>query len=292
MARWLRSRFWVIYATAAALCVVLGAGAWRNLSEASALDLPPPLPDTPVPVQRTAAPRAKDGAELAARNMFCSTCEPGDPTPEPMPDAPAGPLPLELIATNVANNDAGSFATIRHTATEQLGAYSPGDPVLGLGQLELVRGDHVVLVDGAGRRSTLKLGAAPAEQETRRPPQRASAAASGADDPLADSVKQIDDTHFELDRGLITRAITDPRMLAGARVQPTKEGVRLFGIRSGSPLSTIGLRNGDRIVAANGKELTSPDKILEVYGALKEARNVELTVERGGSTVTLSYTMR
>ena len=59
-------------------------------------------------------------------------------------------------------------------------------------------------------------------------------------------------------------------------------GLRLFGIRPGSLLSTLGLQNGDRLESINGLEIASPEKALEAYARLSTAKRLSVRVVRLG----------
>lgn len=59
-------------------------------------------------------------------------------------------------------------------------------------------------------------------------------------------------------------------------------GLRLFGIRPGSVLGTVGLRNGDRLESINGFEIASPEKALQAYAQLRTARHLRVLLTRVG----------
>jgi general secretion pathway protein C len=81
--------------------------------------------------------------------------------------------------------------------------------------------------------------------------------------------------------------------LARARVvNGRNEGVRLSGIRDGSPLSRLGLRNGDVLRAINGRELTTGEAALEAYASLRNAAELRISLARGGGLHTLEYLIR
>ena len=66
-------------------------------------------------------------------------------------------------------------------------------------------------------------------------------------------------------------------------------GFRLQGIRSGSMFSQIGIRNGDVIVSVDGTDIDSPQRAAELYDALIQNNNVEVTVLRRGREQTIRY---
>jgi hypothetical protein len=114
-------------------------------------------------------------------------------------------------------------------------------------------------------------------------------------DPLVDSIKKIDDTTYEIPRSTIDALAADPMKIAkGARVVPAMksgkpEGFKLYAIRPSSIWNKLGLSNGDTIRAINGLELTTVDKMLEVYKALGGAKEYRVDVTRRGKPVLLTY---
>jgi len=75
-----------------------------------------------------------------------------------------------------------------------------------------------------------------------------------------------------------------------ARVVPTltdgvPAGIKLYAIRPGSLLATIGLENGDTVRAINDVPVTSPDAALEVYRPLRAPDHFDLDVLRRGEEV-------
>ena len=59
-------------------------------------------------------------------------------------------------------------------------------------------------------------------------------------------------------------------------------GLRLFGIRPGSLLGTLGLQNGDRLESINGFDIASPQRALEAYARLSTAKRLNVRVIRLG----------
>jgi general secretion pathway protein C len=64
-------------------------------------------------------------------------------------------------------------------------------------------------------------------------------------------------------------------------------GLRLFGIRPGSVLGSLGLRNGDRLESINGFEIASPEKALQAYAQLRSASHLHVLLTRVGKPLAL-----
>lgn len=116
-------------------------------------------------------------------------------------------------------------------------------------------------------------------------------------DPLLDTIEKIDDTHVKLPKATVDALLADPASVAkGARVVPAikngkPNGFKLYAIRPSSLYARLGLMNGDTIAAANGEDVTTPDKALEVYTKLKSATELKLDVVRRGQPLQLTITI-
>ncbi len=93
---------------------------------------------------------------------------------------------------------------------------------------------------------------------------------------------------YVISRRAIDRALAGPETLARrTRILPEVRdgrtvGVRVFGIRQGDVLSSLGFANGDVILRVNELEIASPDRCLEAYARLRATDRLTVTYERGG----------
>ena len=139
----------------------------------------------------------------------------------------------------------------------------------------------------------------PPETRPETPPAVAQPPAPGDPDAVAAELEagiiRKTDTTYEVRRGLLERLTTAPSELArGARVVPFMSqgkvtGLKLYAIRPSSAYARLGFANGDAVTAINGFELTSADKLLEVYSRLREATSIEVELVRRGKPRTLRY---
>jgi general secretion pathway protein C len=89
------------------------------------------------------------------------------------------------------------------------------------------------------------------------------------------------------------KVLENPGTLSrSARVVPAvrdgqTRGYKLYGIRPGSIPKAIGLKNGDLLIEINNIELNSLDKAMDSYTKLRDAKLVELLIERRGKHHTL-----
>lgn len=98
----------------------------------------------------------------------------------------------------------------------------------------------------------------------------------------------------EIERATIERLAQDPAALARqARIVPAMQdditrGFKLYGIRSGSLPSQLGLQNGDLLVAFDGQPLASLDAAMAAFARLPALGSFTLTIERRGATQQLT----
>lgn len=130
---------------------------------------------------------------------------------------------------------------------------------------------------------------APHDGQPASEPKKAQSARLTPPPPIAGAATASDGAR-NLDRSALEGGGINP--LSGLRVVPELRdgkviGLRLFGIRPGSLLGTLGLKNGDRLEAINGFDLTSPEKALEAYARLRTAKRLSVQLDRVGKPVTI-----
>lgn len=289
-----RRHLWVLGVVCVLICGHFATEAASHILEARKQGEPvvlPPLPAGPPAAPPTA--RDKDGAALTARNMFCSNCEatpPGPPAPE---STPIAPLAIDLLATHLGSP---SFATLRNRDSGHQGAYWVGDRVPGAGTLERVGGTYIEIRRGDDGLDRIALGGAQAAART-PDPAPAPAAKIASAGPFADRIRKLGDDTFEVERGLLTELIANPRAAGSLRARPVMrdgeiQGFRIYGVSASSAAGAAGLANGDTLLAVNGLSPRTPDQMLSVYSKLQSESNIELSLERRGQPVTLRYRMR
>jgi general secretion pathway protein C len=169
-----------------------------------------------------------------------------------------------------------------------------GGDVAGM-HLAWVGRDRVWMETGSGICQAKVFGAA-------TPPviQPAVADAGGAG-ALERSLKivKLSPTEIQIDRGSVDRLLEAQTELMKARLVQEKEGdrvvgMRIFGIKPGSALDMLAIQNGDRLESINGAEMTSPEKMLELYARLKTGTVDRFTIHvvRQGKPTNIDYTIR
>ena len=69
------------------------------------------------------------------------------------------------------------------------------------------------------------------------------------------------------------------------------EGAVILDVVSGSPAASAGLRQGDVIVAIEGRKITSADQVTEITRSHKAGDALEVTVQRGSQRQTVKVTL-
>lgn len=114
-------------------------------------------------------------------------------------------------------------------------------------------------------------------------------------DPLADTIKKLDDLHYEVPRATVERVFSQPSAYARvARTLPSRRttGIHIYGVRPGTIVAAIGIMNGDTVRAVNGNAITSPDEIGELYAQIKDDKEWRIDLQRRGRPVTLQITIK
>ncbi len=126
------------------------------------------------------------------------------------------------------------------------------------------------------------------------------AGAPGAVSPdIAKGIRKVGASEWDIDRSVVDKILENQAdLMKTARIIPDKEGdkvkgVRLFGIKSGSLLSLLGMENGDRLQTINGFDVSSPEKALEAYARLRAgADKLQLQINRRGTDSNLDYNIK
>lgn len=115
---------------------------------------------------------------------------------------------------------------------------------------------------------------------------------------LGKQIAKIGPNEYAIERSAVDRILEAQAELMKQRIVPEKEGdrvvgMRVFGIKSGSVLSMLGIENGDRLETINGFEVSNPEKMLEAYARLRTgADKLQIHLTRTGKPINVDYTIR
>lgn len=253
-------------------------------------------------VSTTTGAGTRDFTAITQRNIFDSSGPVAAPTSTPSsrargttadttPVAAAPRADLKLIGT-VTGSDKDSLALIM--ANNEINAYRPGDALPGGGQLLAVARNVAHIENADGSLSLLQLhqdpstSAAPSPRQQSPAPPSASQTDSEGIRPVAPNRWLIEGGVVEQARGnlgeVLKSARMEPRLVNGAT-----DGFVIAMLQPGSLLTQMGFRKGDVVLQVNGMPLDSPEKALQIFQQLREARSLRVHVERQGQPSVFEY---
>jgi general secretion pathway protein C len=237
------------------------------------------------------------------------------PPPKTCSDLQAAPvatsLRAQLVAGIVAEKPMRSVAVIADKSNGQTRGYGVGDEVQGakLLSVERIRDNRdasgrasrvvaIVCHDGLKEFIDFETGGGGAMVPVSAP--NVGVVPVPPPDPGAatmppDGVRKVADNKYDVKKSVLDSTLSNLNSVATqARIVPSfKNGVangfKVFSIQPNSFYSAIGVENGDVVQKINGYEINSPDKALEIYQKLREARHVTVDLERGGQTIRKEY---
>ncbi len=236
------------------------------------------------------------------------------PPPRTCSDLQAAPVPTslraQLVAGIVHERPQWSTAVIVDKGNGQTHTYGVGDDVQGcrLLSVERIRDERdptgrafrvVAIVCHDGRKEYVDFdsggGGAPHAAVAPNvgvapvPPPAAAPA------PSTEGIAKTSDNKYEVKKAVLDNTLSNLNSVATqARIVPSfkngqANGFKVFSIQPNSFYSAIGVENGDVIQKINGYEINSPDKALEIYQKLREARHVTVDIERNGQVIRKEY---
>lgn len=209
-----------------------------------------------------------------------------------MPNMDAAPirtaLPLALIGTIMMQDPRLSIATLEDKANgRQVYPVRVEDEVPGMFRVLEVEARKVVFLNLQTNRKEF-VDLPEDDSASQSPVVFASPGSSG--------IQQKSMNHFVMSRAEIDAQMANiSQVLTQARAIPHFEngvpvGLRLIQIVPGSLYDKAGIKNEDVLKAVDGEPVANdPTKGMELLTKLKTAKGLEITVNRGGRDVTISY---
>ncbi len=290
---------WIIAALLAIAAYFQAAGIAHLLAAAIALGgSPAPAP----PPHARSAPGGPGGpgspaasldhttfaSAILERNPFDSITGSlrGDPVPPGGVDPAAtlhdaGPCTTARVVLISASDDpAWSFASISAEGGRSM-LRRVGDEVAGF-TVESIARDRVRLTSKQTRCEAV-LGARVVAPPPPPPPTGGPPKPGALPPEIAAGIQKTGERSFTVQRAALDAILAKQAELFGRlRIAPTKEGLRLIGVRPDSLLGTIGIQNGDHLQKINGFDIADPHAALEAYSKLMSASNLVISAARGG----------
>jgi len=243
----------------------------------------------------------EDNQVIANRNFFDSamaapveTMEEGPDLSDPgllEGDGVESSLRASLVGTIVADDPKWSMAMITDLAASETDVYRVDQTVMEEAQVVAILSRKVIL-NHNGVLEYLELQEE-AKPKTNRPGRHPRVAA--AKSKVGKGIKKTGKDQWAIDREEIDKTLSNLNSIAmQARIVPSfkngeANGFKLFAIRPNSLYSKLGIQNGDIIHKINGFAINSPDKALEIYQKLKNARSIDIELTRRGKSKKLNY---
>lgn len=266
------------------ICHTLASVFWLIVPE-------PELPPAPV----TPSVAAVDGGSSAGRNIDVAAVQAlnlfGDYNARPVATAPVAvveprrkltDLNLDLQGVIASDDPSRSWAIIGTSNTQQL--YRIGEGIAGVSGVKLAEiHDFKVVLNNNGSMEELWLyGEDGSEVAVSAPGYSPPAAEPSA--PVQTATVRPEQLQQARNIGDVVRFMvaTENGRMIGYKVRPGRKR-ELF--------DQVGLQTDDIVVSVNGIEVNEPQKVREVYQALKTATEANLQVMRDGSTQSITITM-
>jgi type II secretion system protein C len=304
--RQIKAIFWAIDLVLAATLTFILVNAGQHLF--SQPTFASPFPGDPSPIKN---PRGQQKiaswdkyASLKKSELFGPQSSKAAPPPvfiDPAP--PETTLDLEMKGIVAQEGDGPDLASIYNTKTRSSDTYGVGDEVLPDVTIVEIR-DHEVILSRSGKRETLPmifsgkgLTGRPGSRGPRPPvfPTRGASRGSSSKEAIQvinDSKRYVNKANLmeQVNQNLsslINNFRTSPNIVDG---KPS--GLSIDQIGSDPISSKAGIKAGDIVKTVNGKQVHSIDSILGLGESLKNAKNINVVIEREGRHRTLRYTIR
>lgn len=183
-----------------------------------------------------------------------------------------------------------SFArvTIREKANNDSEEFSIGEMVGGY-KVQAIEQHFVVLKKG-GLSLKVNIGETPAQAKERLRPKDGSQVSSIG--PSSQTIQKV------LSREDVNRKLKDPNTIyKNARFGPHLvdgkiEGYKVYQVGKDHVFYALGARSGDIVKRVNGMPLNETEKMLEIWGSIKQAPKITVDLERQGKIITYEFIIR
>lgn len=266
-----------------ALGFAVATGLGRTLAPAAT------KPQTLVPRNTTASKQAslQDYEIILRRNLFNSSAPGtlGKTSPETS-ETPVARSTQKLTLLGTVNAGKQSLALIE--AGKESALYRGKELLPDGGRLDSILRNQVRIQYPDGSSQTLSMETAPLPDSRPSANQQNQA-------PGTYQVREVSENSWAIPASEMERARENmSQLLKQARLEPhvvdgQTDGFMVRMIKPGTLLGQLGLRLGDIITSVNGVSLDSPEKALQIFQQLREARRLTVSLIREGNPVNFEY---
>jgi general secretion pathway protein C len=164
--------------------------------------------------------------------------------------------------------------------------------------VDAVQTDGALLRDAGGGLCALR-GFSRAADEPASEPEEAQIVPRGkpvfSPAELADGLQKLGEDDYLVKKAFLLKALSNPGGSAGgawfrpAQLDGANTGMEVLGIRAGTALDAMGVRNGDVIRDLNGIALDAAPNLIAALRGVREASNVSVNVLRDGRPQELRF---
>jgi general secretion pathway protein C len=218
---------------------------------------------------------------IVDRNIFVTAeAEPEETSVEELEELEPTSLKIALLGTVVGGPQDG-FAVIEEKGKRKQGLYRVGDSVQGATVKRILRGKVVLSVD---EKDEILMMAE--ERASRGEPEY-------REKPSPEREATVVVKRSEVDESL--RNVH--QLLSQVRIRPhftdgVADGLVVSNIKPNSIFARMGLRNGDIVQGLNGRNIQTPDDVMEMYERLKSGSRLAVQVMRNGEEKIINYQIR
>lgn len=199
-------------------------------------------------------------------------------------------LPLNLLGTLVHSNPSRSLAAIEVRGKNLTASFSVGKEVEKMARIEKVE-RLKVFIRNLSTNALEYIEMPQTGQKINFNAPKAAATKTSKD------ILEVAPNTYSIKRDTLNKYLNDlPTVLMQARAVPNKDPVtgevtcfRLLDMQAGSIFEELRLQRMDCIKSVNGEPVTSVQKAMEMYQALKNGSTVKLGIERGGQSQVNTY---
>ena len=218
---------------------------------------------------------------IVDRNIFVTEeAAPEETSVEELEELEQTSLKIDLLGTVVGDEQDG-FAVIEEVGKRKQGLYKVGDSVEGATVRRILRGKVVLRVNDKDEVLTMK--EEPASGGEPEYPK----------EPSAERESTVMVKRSEVDESLKNVH----QLLSQVRIRPhftdgVADGLAVSNIKPGSIFARMGLQSGDIVQGLDGRNIQTPDDVMEVYQRLKSGSRVTVQVMRDGEEKIINYQIR
>jgi len=197
-------------------------------------------------------------------------------------------LNLKLWGT-VSGGGATEYAVIQDPKNKKQELYRTGDSIQNATVKLILREKVILSVDGKDEILEMEKPSTGASR-TSRPAKTPRARAGRERRPISRNIR--------LQRSALEDAMANAaELLQQARIRPHFEdgeaaGISITGIKPRSLFRKMGLRSGDIITGAGGKDISSVEDVMKMYNELTSSPKMSLQIKRRGREETINYSIR